>query len=202
MARRSDNTREELKEMAVLAGLALLAEEGVQGLSARAIAQRMGYTVGTLYNVFADFEDIVLHINAATVRAMHEALAPLAHATRKDPAQRLLDLAQAYGAYAQTHPARWSLLHGFARTSPIPDWYEQEVQQIFRMVAGLVAALPGMSRRRAEDAAHVLWAGLHGICALHLSRKLSHVETRPMQTLIRNFVTHYMRGLAADSRTD
>lgn len=202
MARRSDNTREELKEMAVSAGLALLIEGGVQGLSARAIAQRIGYTVGTLYNVFADFEDIVLHINAATVRAMHAVLAPLTQAPRKDPSQRLLDLAQAYGAYARAHPARWSLLHGFARTSPIPDWYEREVQQIFRMVAAQVASVPGVSRRRAEDAAHVLWAGLHGICALHLSRKLSHVETRPMTVLIRNFVTHYVRGLVADSRSD
>lgn len=197
MARRSDNTRKELKEMAVDAGLSLLEESGVEALSARQIATRMGYTVGTLYNVFEDFEDIVLHLNAATLADMHTKLAPLAE-LKKKPHQRILDLAYGYGDYAMAHPARWNLLHGSSRTKKIPEWFRKDVGAVFDMVEAPLLKLPSMKPNNARDAARVLWAGLHGICALSISQKLERVEAAPMRALIDNFVDHYLKGLAVN----
>lgn len=194
MARRSDNTREELKGMAVGAGLDLLEEAGIGSLSARGIATRIGYTVGTLYNVFDDFEDIVLHINAATLADMHTKLAPLAE-SKKKPHQRILDLAYGYGDYAIANPARWNLLHGSSRTKKIPEWFRKEIGATFAMVESPLLQLPEVKPSTARDAARVLWAGLHGICALSISQKLERVEAAPMRTLIDHFVTHYLKGL-------
>lgn len=193
MARRNDNTREELKEMAVEAGISLLGEGGIQALSARSIAQRIGYTVGTLYNVFDDLEDIILHINAATVRDMYEALAPLAKG-KKQPLTRILAFAHGYGAYALAHPARWNLLHSSVRTTPIPAWYREEIHRIFSMVEQTLTGMAAFPASTAHDATHILWAGLRGICALSISQKLDHVEAQPMHALIDNFVTHYLQG--------
>lgn len=192
MARRSDNTRSELKEMAIEAGTALLAEAGIAGLSARQIAQRIGYTVGTLYNVFSDFEDIVLHINAATLCDMQQQLMPLAH-SRRNPQQRILALAHCYGAYAMANPARWQLLHHSARSTPLPEWFRKEVRAAFGLIeAPLLEILP--KKHQVADAATVLWAGLHGICALGINHKLEGVDAAPMQALIDNFVTKYLKG--------
>jgi hypothetical protein len=52
MARRKDHTRVQLKEMSLLAGQKILQEEGIPSFSARKIAKEIGYTVGTVYNVF------------------------------------------------------------------------------------------------------------------------------------------------------
>lgn len=196
MARRSDNTREELKEMVVEAGLSLLTEGGVNALTARAIANRIGYTVGTLYNVFADLEEIILHLNLATLKEMQATIAPLAQ-SKKAPLPRLLTIAHAYGDYALAHPARWNLLHNHPRTQKLPDWFRDEVDIIFQMVESILLEMKGMTKKSAHDAARVLWAGLHGICALSLSQKLEYVEAKPMHALIDNFVDSYIRGLSA-----
>lgn len=195
MARRSDNTRKELKEMAVLAGVSLLAESGIEGLSARQIASRIGYTVGTLYNVFTDFEDIVLHINGATLLDMKQQLMPLAR-SRKKPRQRILDFAHCYGDYAIAHPARWNLLHGAARTTKLPEWFRAEVHGLFALVEAPLIALSPKKSKQAGDAAKVLWAGLHGICSLSISQKLEGVEAAPMHALIDIFMTTYLKGYA------
>jgi AcrR family transcriptional regulator len=194
MARRSDNTREELKEMAIQAGLALLNETGIETLSARQIAMRMGYTVGTLYNVFADFEDIVLHLNAATVLDMKQRLIPIAR-SKKMPHRRILDFAHCYGDYAMEHPARWNLLHRSVRTTKLPEWFYEEVHQIFALVEAPLIELCPARPAQAAEAAKVLWAGLHGICALSISQKLEAVSAAPLRALIDNFVNYYLKGL-------
>jgi len=67
MGRRYDHTRKELKEMAIKAGTKLIEDKGLQNCSARKIAKKIGYSVGTLYNVFENYDDLVLHINAVTL---------------------------------------------------------------------------------------------------------------------------------------
>ncbi len=195
MARRSDNTRKELKEMAIEAALALLEESGIGALSTRQIATRIGYTVGTLYNLFDDFEDIVLHLNAATLRDMYVVLAPRAR-SKKKPHQRILDIAHAYGDYAHAHPARWNLLHSAPRSTALPAWFHTDVQAMFTMVEAPLQELPGITPQASRDAARVLWAGLHGICALGINQKLVRVAAGPTHELIDNFVGHYLDGLA------
>ena len=194
MARRSDNTRKELKEMAISAGIALLQEVGGDGLSARAIASRIGYTVGTLYNIFEDFDDIVLHLNAATLTDMQATLFTPAQ-VKKKPDVRIVELAHRYADYALANPARWYLLHVSSRTKKIPEWYRKEIEASFSMVEASLLALPAMKPSVARDAARVLWAGLHGICALSISQKLERVDAAPVQALVENFVGNYLKGL-------
>lgn len=194
MARRSDNTRKELKEMTIEAGLSLLEKGGLEALTARAIAGRIGYTVGTLYNVFDDLEDIVMHINAATLQEMHAVFAPLA-ATNKPPEKRILAIARAYGDYARANPARWSLLHHSPRNHKLPLWFHDVASRLFTTTESVLLEIEGISKKAAHDAARVLWAGLHGICALSINQKLEYVDAKPMHALIENFVSAYLNGL-------
>ena len=67
MGRRNDHTRKELKEMAIKAGVELIEEGGFQNFSIRKVAARIGYSAGTLYNVFENSDDLVFHINSVTL---------------------------------------------------------------------------------------------------------------------------------------
>ena len=66
MARRSDHTREELRELLVREGHALMAETGFARFSGREVAKRAGYTVGTIYNIFGSLDGLLLAINTRT----------------------------------------------------------------------------------------------------------------------------------------
>jgi len=60
MGRRSDHTPEQLQDLVLSAARGILADEGLRGLSARRLAARIGYSVGTLYNVYENVDEIVL----------------------------------------------------------------------------------------------------------------------------------------------
>jgi AcrR family transcriptional regulator len=70
MARRSDHTRDELHRLALDAARRITEREGLRGLRARQIARDIGYTIGTLYNLFEDLDDLILHLNGETLDAL------------------------------------------------------------------------------------------------------------------------------------
>ena len=64
MGRRSIHSPEELRELIIHATTEIVEQDGLEGLSAREIAKRIGYSPGTLYNVFENLDDILLTIEA------------------------------------------------------------------------------------------------------------------------------------------
>ena len=73
MARRSDHSREELYDMALEAARQIAEKEGLRGLKARRIARDIGYTIGTLYNLFEDLDDLIVHLNGRTLDDLYQA---------------------------------------------------------------------------------------------------------------------------------
>jgi AcrR family transcriptional regulator len=175
MARRSEHTRDELREMAIAAGYALIAEKGFQSFSARGVAARMGYTVGTLYHLFGTLDEFILHINARTLDEWHDAIIK---DMPKRADQRTRYLAHAYLSYARANRNRWSALyeHHMPEGVTVPDWYKPKMDRMFGLVEE--ALLPGVGgdARAAARLAKVLWASIHGICTLALTGKLTEVK--------------------------
>ena len=195
MARRADHTREELIKLAVKAGSELINKEGFSRFSARRVAARIGYTVGTLYHVFGSYDDLILHINAQTLDDWYAVMeAALEKTAPKDPLHRL---AQAYMEYSKANYQRWTALfeHHVDEGRNVPDWYMAKMARFFTLVEKPLLALVSNNRRKAKRAARVLWAGIHGICILSLSGKLDLVEADSAGTLAISFIDNYMAGL-------
>ena len=66
MARRSDHTKDELKDIILSASRKIIEKEGFQNLSARKIATAIKYAPGTLYNFCKNLDELILQINAQT----------------------------------------------------------------------------------------------------------------------------------------
>lgn len=198
MARRSDHSREELLELMVSTGERLMAEEGLAKFSARKLAAEVGYTVGTVTHLFGSYDMLVLHITARTLDRWFEDLARTL-ATRRKPAT-FEDLALYYIDYAGEHYHAWMALfeHTLPADMPLPDWYTPKLRRFFELLEGMMLPYVGGNRRKARRAARVLWAGIHGICILSLSRKLDLVESESARVLAKAFVETYLRGLTAE----
>ena len=74
MGRRSTHTPEQLRQLILDAAQSIIETNGLAGLSAREIARRIGYSPGTIYNVFQNLDDVVLHIEARVLDALDERL--------------------------------------------------------------------------------------------------------------------------------
>ena len=64
MGRRSIHTPDELRELIIEATTSIVEQDGLEGISAREIAKRVGYSPGTFYNVFENLDDLLLIIEA------------------------------------------------------------------------------------------------------------------------------------------
>jgi len=197
MARRNDHSREQIQQMAIAAATAILNEEGASQLSTRKVAGAIGYTVGTLYLVFKNLDELLLHVNAATLDELRGDILSQAD-TQAQPQAQIKAMAYAYLNYARMHYARWSLLysHRLPEGTVIPGWFEDKIRQIFSLVeAPLKQIQADMAQKDILCATRVLWSGVHGVCELALNEKLSLGDEVAAEALIDSLVDNYLSGL-------
>ena len=201
MGRRSTHTPEQLRQLILDAAQAIIEVNGLAGLSAREIARRIGYSPGTIYNMFQNLDDVVLHIEARVLDALDERLkAALADGA---PEEKVSRLAEAYLAFTQERPKLWNLLfeHYMPADSQTPAWYQQKLELLMSRVETAMAPLfPPEADIERHRAARVLWAGVHGITSLATANKLSNVTTEAANLLVRDLIKNYLTGVVATTR--
>jgi AcrR family transcriptional regulator len=194
MGRRNQHSREQQRQMALDAADALVAAEGLAGFSMRKVAQAMGYTVGNLYLLFGNQDDLLAEVSLRTADTMYESLKAAA-ARGRSPLERLQAIAAGYITFAQKHAFRWRLM--FEHQLPPEKWdhpgLDARQRALFEFVEEhLRPLLPGASARQLRAAATALWSSVHGLCVLAITGKLNWSglkDVRPLSDLIvRTFV--------------
>jgi AcrR family transcriptional regulator len=197
MGRRSTHTPQQLRELILDAAQDIIDAQGLAGLSAREIARRISYSPGTIYNIFANLDDVVLNVEARVLDALDRRLSDIHQA---DGGGRLIRIAHAYLAFTQEKPRLWNLLfeHHLPADVDLPAWYKQKLEGLMGHVERALA--PHFAPGREADlqrASRVLWAGVHGITSLSTADKLSVVTTETAARLIDDLIGTYMAGLSA-----
>ncbi len=210
MGRRSIHTPDELRELIIEATTSIVEQDGLEGLSAREIAKRVGYSPGTLYNVFENLDDLLLIIEA---RLLDELAGRLADTDASGPpAERLRRLVGTYFVFTQERPKLWNLLneHRMPAGREVPEWYQAKVenlmtpleQALLQLLPELRPRLPEASRtyalgQRARDDGAIYGrqalarhrqrrAHARGRSRLHLSRRLAEALPGPGDVPIRS----------------
>jgi AcrR family transcriptional regulator len=199
MARRNDHTREQLHQMALDAARFIIEAQGLAALSARKVARRMGYTVGTLYLLFHDLDDLILQVNARTLDELNALLRQAARES-EGPEQGLRAAAHAYMGFANQHTRRWSALyeHGIEADVDLPDYYTGQIAGMYQLVEDRLRPLaPQRPARDVATAARALWGALQGICMLALGDKLDIRHIESMSDVIDNLVGNFLAGFRA-----
>ncbi len=199
MARRSDHSREEIKAMAIDAAVTIVEEEGSKKLSARNVATAIGYTVGTLYLVFKNLDDLVLHLNARTLDDLHSWMVERQEEDAS-PEQQLHAQADAYIDYAITHTARWNLLFESIGSveNELPDWYLERLSKVFGLIESALTPLADDQGEEAiVQAARVLWAGVHGICTLKIRHRLNLAGGQTTGEMATMLIDNFLKGFRA-----
>ncbi|RJS93696.1 TetR/AcrR family transcriptional regulator [Salinisphaera sp. Q1T1-3] len=200
MARRSDHSREELRDLILGAAEQLIVDHGLGGLSARAIARRVGYTPGTIYLVFTNLDDVILHVNARTLDRLRVPMAA-AVAESGSSAEQLRRVARAYAAFAQAQPNLWRACfeHRLPDTVAGPDYIDTRIAGLVALIMDPLAEATGATGAALDTAAQALWSGVHGICMLTLTGKLHMVGGQAVAHLTDDLVSHYLAGVRAEA---
>ena len=196
MGRRNDHTREEIKEMAIKAGLELIEEGGFLNCSARKVAARIGYSAGTLYNVFDDYYDLVFHVNAVTLNDLQKYIEEKLDRDLEG-IEAIKRLGVCYIEFAHENDFRWRALFDYLRplNSHLPEWYLLTVNSLFAIAEILILPLVQGDKESARRVANVLWGGVHGIYSLGITQRLGQGDIEYLKTMSDSLIENYLRGL-------
>jgi AcrR family transcriptional regulator len=203
MGRRSTHTPQQLRELILDAAQDIIEVNGLAGLSAREIARRIGYSPGTIYNMFDNLDDVVLNVEARVLDALDKSLSDIQQEGGQAD-DRVVRIAHAYLAFTKQKPRLWNLLfeHHMPPGAELPAWYKQKLEGLMGHIEQALAphfmhGAEGDLRR----ASRVLWAGVHGITSLSTADKLSVVTLETAGRLIDDLVGTYLAGLPSRNQS-
>jgi AcrR family transcriptional regulator len=169
MGRRSDHSRPEIEQMLVLEGHKHLAEVGFARFSAREVAKRIGYSIGTLYNVFGTYDRFIVALNTRTFQLWAKDLRAALDACGGD---RIRCLVENYFRFARMNRNLWLAIydHHLPADFVMPeeqDWLRSELMHI--VVREVTVALPVTAQSQAPLLARSLLASVHGHCVFDIA---------------------------------
>lgn len=199
MGRRSEHSREELTSLIVDAALQLVREQGPDSVTARQIAQAIGYTPGTLYSIFENLQAIYLHVNVVSLQALHEECVK-AQQKARDPERAIRAMGLAYLGFAAKHANQFQLMFQPMPKSGVTHPVElvELILSLFELVEQELKKLdPSASDDAVALGARTLWSGVHGAAALNLTDQLysnkKDSERLIVNMLVSRFVDSWQR---------
>jgi AcrR family transcriptional regulator len=171
MGRRSDHSRAELEELILSTGSTLIAETGLADFSAREVARRIGYSIGTIHNVFGTADRLIAAINTRSFADWAKSLGERLDAVGPD-GDRIAALVDGYFGFARAQPHLWTAIfdHRLPADGGLTEADETGRATLTRIVVDEIARAVG---READDEiaalARSLIATVHGHCAFAIS---------------------------------
>ena len=196
MARRADHKREELYDMSLVAAKRIVEEHGFARLTARNVAQDIGYSPGTLYNLFENLDDLAVHLNGRTLDALFASLRQTELSGHADTDVQAL--CQRYMTFLDQNTNLCELLfdNSYSAGYLPPDWYRQKVATGLEILGAALAPVFSAGRdAEKKEAARTLWASLQGICSLSRNGKLDVIGAPSRASMTQSLITNFMAGL-------
>ncbi|MER7539036.1 TetR/AcrR family transcriptional regulator [Streptomyces sp. NPDC097704] len=153
-----EQTSPTLRQKIVLAAAELLEEEGLQGVSTRAVAARAGVPAPSIFRLFGDkdglLDQVALHGFERYLGEKAKLLAP------GDPVQTLSDSWDLHIDFGLEHPAYYSLVYGQVRPGHMPRAGREAAAQLAHMMTRVAATgRLRMSVKRATELMHSAGVG-------------------------------------------
>jgi AcrR family transcriptional regulator len=186
---------DQIRSMVLHAAETIIREEGFQALTVRKIALDIGYTVGTIYMVFTNMNDLAQHIKGRTLDQLSNQLQQRL-VTEASDEQKIHDLAMTYWQFAEQNQNCWRMIFEWPGDSvPAPDWYQEKVEQMFFYVETLFRNLmPGKPVDQARLAARTLWSSVHGVSILAMTGYPQGIDADQAQQQLMLLVRHFVFG--------
>ena len=169
----------DLKNALVKAGVKILSEEGMEGLSLRKVAQRAGVSHNAPYSHFSDKQSLIAAISTEGFKQLYAELDAVVSEYPQDPKRQLQEGAWAYVRFAMKNTDTFKIM--FSSVLEKEKEYPEFVQishRTFNRVTEIVRACQAAGLLRPsppEVMAVAVWGQVHGIISLLLEGQISHV---------------------------
>lgn len=188
MASKAEERRSALRDTLVDIAEAQIETDGLAVIKARGLAKAAGCSVGAIYNVFGDLEDIIIAVNGRTFGKLGRHVAKALEGKAGDPpTERMIAMSYAYLEYASEHPRSWRALFDLRMSTDmdVPEWYIAELAQLFSYINGPVReCFPELDADEVDLMTRALFSSIHGIVLLGLENRISGVPREQIRRMI------------------
>lgn len=191
----------DLKEACVRAAHAAIADHGVERLSLREVARRLGVSHQAPYKHYPSRDHLLAEVIRRCFRQFAEDLD--GRDPHADPREDLGALGRRYLAFAAEHPLEYRLMFG----TPWPAGAEQlglvedarHALDVLRTVLRRIHGTDRAQRSRVDLDAMFIWSQMHGLASIAQADVMGHLGLTPEAG--RQIVPHamHMLGLAMDA---
>lgn len=195
----------DLREACVAEALAIIGEQGVEGLSIREVARRLGVSHQAPYKHFPSSE----HLLAELVRRTYVMFGDhLDHRARgASPSDDMRCMGEAYFGFAANHPLHYRLLFG----TPLPNPSEHpemmhEARKAFALLLEGVARMrtqapPDLSDAQLQLDALFVWSVVHGLASLMQTAALHQIglDRRTLTAAMPHVLTRIGHALSCEA---
>ncbi len=204
-AERREREKQGVRQVILDGARSIMSERGYEGLTMRAVADRIEYSPAAIYKHFADREDLVRALCACDFYDFAQVL--LARGDRPktdDPLEPMRAMGHAYVEFARNFPEQFRVMFMtpkpidqdmFERGDPEHDSYHTLEQAV--AVAQAAGHFAGLS---AALVAQTAWASVHGVISLeiaHATPKKQFLAFEPLDLRVETAIEGMLAGMQA-----
>ena len=204
---KTEAERQQLRTLIIDAARDLFVTRGVEAVTMREIAKRIGYSATSIYLHFADKEAVLRAILDVDMLALATSLNTILQI--EDPVERMQALGYGYADFALSFPNHYRLMFMAERIPCDPEKSslqknnaEQDSYFLLKTVVNDVY-LAGRFKAELQDVdliAQVIWAGVHGVCSLEINMACDKwVNWADISARLQLMQTVLIRGLLRES---
>ena len=200
---RREREREEIRTRILDAARELFANEGVESVTMRRIADRIEYSPTAIYFHFRDKEALLAELCDCDFRAFAQEFFVIAQIA--DPVERLRAAGHAYISFGLKNPSHYRLMFMTPKVAESTLTKGNPEEDAYAFLKLNVAEL--MEKGRVRDdltdvdlVAQVIWSAVHGLVSLEIAKcKDEWVEWRPIEDRARTVTDMIINGLLKEA---
>lgn len=201
---RRQREKSETRDKILDAARELFVTEGYEGVSMRAVAEKIEYSPTAIYVHFADKNELFHELTRQDFARLQEVM--LSSPMPADPVERLRQIGRNYIQFGMGYPNHYVFMFMTPHPAHEPDEEDREIMgnpemdaYAFLKRAVQEAIEAGTFRDEVRDAelvSQTLWASVHGVISLNIAKcKDPWVEWRPLQERAEMMLDVTLRGL-------
>lgn len=192
------DTKNNIHSVLIQKGRELVCRKGTDFLTARKLSEATGYSVGTIYNQFANMDNYILEQNMITLDELYGVLQKIMPDT--NPYKNLNRYVDAFVSFVLNKPALWKLLFDFHRR-PKDDNYPKKYLRKLCQVIGLWrrefnAVFSLLSSAEQKVSLQVLWLSVFSLSSFLTSDGLDKMSKLNKKSICKLLLNTYLAGLS------
>jgi AcrR family transcriptional regulator len=198
IAERKEREKEEMRELILGAAKEIFLEKGYYDTSMRNIAEKIEYSPGTIYLYFKEKDEIFHALHEEGFRKLMEKMQPLIHVA--DPFERLKAMGKVYLEFAKNNKDFYDLM--FITKAPMNIESKREKWEMgcesFDNLQQVISDCKDQGRFKGKDVDYlsfIIWAAMHGMCALYCRERMGVIENKEPEDLIKNGYKYFINML-------